>query len=115
MFVKAVTDTCPTTYGSSAEWEAYKGANYQVSGTVGSACGTNFSASNAYDFQFGCANYGSGPVTQGTQDFGVGTLYSHNYAFGTGGVTVSETGWSGYCNTVGSSSPCEATTSTHDP
>lgn len=119
MGVKATAGTCPNgTNNAWAGYDAFKGGVYQVTGTqaVGTACGQNVYVTNAQDYWFGEADYGSGCVPGGKYNFAFNTSLSYQWpggsgGFGVGGVTV--IGWSGNCQSTGSGSACiaEATAS----
>jgi hypothetical protein len=112
MGVKATAGTCPN--GTNNAWDgydAYTGGKYAATGNVGTACGSTVSVTNAYDFWFGEAAYGSGCDPHGTQNFTINTGFTYQFPGESGGVTVSIVGWSGNCNTYGSSSSCTAETS----
>lgn len=112
MGAKATAGTCPNgTNNAWAGYDAYTGEKYQVSGNVGTACGNNVIVTNATDLWFGEANYGSGCDPYGTYNFALNTGFTYQFPGGSGGVTVYVDGWSGNCNTYGSSSPCFTQTS----
>jgi hypothetical protein len=110
-FAKVVTYTCPGGSSGTGEWEVYNLGTYTASGTI-TVCGTNYSVSNAHDFQYGYESYGTSNQCNPNESsgFATNTLGSHAFPIESGATTTNETVWSGVCNNGNYGSPCVAST-----
>lgn len=111
MFVKALAYKCPPSNTSGqAEWEAYSGRSYVATGTL-NVCGSGHSFTNAEDLQGGQAAYSTICYGEYSYNFALSTLGLYSFTAHSGGVNVSEYGWSGKCSSLSVGSACAATTS----